>query len=328
MTHKRQNTPNGGTERASRMTLRALQADFVEELEIRGRSALTAQRYDAYTRTFTDWLAARLGKDPASLESTDVDAETLRQYRLYLARRRDPADGHVIGAGTRNLYCIALRNFLKYCSRRNHNVPDPEEHLELAKVRDLEVRHLERAEVGRIAAAVRPDSRNGLRDRALIEVLFGTGVRVSELAAMRRRQVNLDRREGEVVGKGGRSRLVLLTKDAAHWARRYLESRSDTAPWLFVSNRKDAEGVLRALSVRQIQKVVDAAAKRAGIPFRVSPHWFRHGRLTVVARHLGVEAAQRVAGHASLATTSRYLHVTNRTLREGYDEAERREGGN
>jgi site-specific recombinase XerD len=307
--------------------LRALQADFVEELEIRGRSDLTARRYDAYTRTFLDWLAARRAKDAPSLQLADIDPEALRQYRLYLARRRDPADGHVIGPGTRNLYSIALRGFLKYCSRRGQDVPDPEQHLELAKVRDLEVRHLERPEVERIASAVRLDARTGLRDRAVIEVLFGTGVRVSELAAMRRRQVNLERREAEVVGKGGRSRLVLLTKDSAHWARRYLESRSDDAPWLFVSNRKDDDGVLCALSVRQIQKIVDAAAKRAGIPFRVSPHRFRHGRLTLVARHLGVEAAQRVAGHASLATTSRYLHVSNPMLRDGYDEAERREGG-
>jgi site-specific recombinase XerD len=322
MTHKRDNTPNEVTP-----GLRTLQSDFVEEVEIRGRSALTARRYDAYTRTFIDWLATWRHKDSPSLEPHDIDAEALRQYRLYLARRRDPADGHVIGPGTRNLYSIALRGFLKYCARRGQRVPDAEEHLELAKVRDLEIRHLERTEVERIAAAVRLDSPTGLRDRAVIEVLFGTGVRVSELAAMRRRQVNLERREAEVVGKGGHSRLVLLTKDSAHWARRYLESRNDDSPWLFVSNRRAEDGVLRALSVRQIQRLVDAAAKRAGVPFRVSPHRFRHGRLTVVARHLGVEAAQRVAGHASLATTSRYLHVTNPALRAGYDEAERLEGG-
>ena len=256
-----------------------------------------------------------------------VDAERLRQYRLFLARRRDPDSGRVIGAGTRNVYQVALRNFLRYCRRRKLDAPDPDEHLQLAKERDREIRHLTRAEALRVADAVRLDEPSGLRDRAVIEMLFGTAVRVSELAAMTRRQVNLDRREAEVVGKGGKSRLVLLTEDAAHWLRRYLETRSDDATPLFVSNRKDDDGALRALSVRQIQRTVDEAAQRAGLPFRISPHWFRHTRLTTLARHAGVETAQRIAGHSSLATTSRYLHVTDDHLRRAFDEAERKERG-
>ncbi len=297
--------------------------EYLEEVEIAGRSAVTARRYHDYLATFLKWLATTRVRDESTLRANDLDAETIRQYRLYLARRRDPRNGRVIGAATRNLYQIALRNFLRYCRRRRLAVPEPDETLQLAKERDIEIRHLERGEVVRIASAIRLDQPTGLRDRAIVEALFGTGVRVSELVGLTIRQVNLERREAEVVGKGGKSRLVLLTTAAAGWLKRYLVSREDGSSHLFVSNRKDDEGTLRPLSVRQVQHVVEGAARRAGIPFRVSPHWFRHSRLTVLARHAGVQAAQRIAGHASLATTARYLHVSDEHLRRAFDEAER-----
>lgn len=311
----------------SSQALRPLLLDFLEELEVDGRAAITAKRYGAYVQRFVDWLAVTTATPADQVALSAVTPETLRQYRLFLARRRDPQSGQVIGAGTRNLYQGALRNFLRYCRRRKLEAPDPEEHLQLAKERDREIRHLTREEVQRVAGAIALDGPVALRDRAVVEMLFGTGVRVSELCALTRRAVNLERREAEVVGKGGKSRLVLLTTDAAHWLRRYLETRADESPWLFVSNRADDEGGLRALSVRQVQRVVDEAARRAGLPFRVSPHWFRHSRLTAVARHAGVEAAQRIAGHSSLQTTARYLHVTDAHLRAAYDEAERKERG-
>lgn len=212
---------------------------------------------------------------------------------------------------------------MRYCRRRRQlPVPDPEEILQLAKERDLEIRHLERDEAVRIAEAVPLGSPTGPRDRAVIETLFGTAVRVSELVGLTRRQVNLDRREAEVIGKGGRARLVLLTKDAAHWLRRYLETRSDDSPYLFISRRRDDKGSPNRLSVRQVQRIVDEAAQRAGMPFRVSPHWFRHGRLSLLARFSGVHVAQRIAGHRSLQTTSRYLHLGDQVLKTLYDQAD------
>ena len=113
---------------------------------------------------------------------------------------------------------------------------------------------------------------------------------------------------------------MLLTEDAAGWIERYLASRDDDRPELFLTT-KDHEA--RALGVRQIQRIVDAAAKRAGLPFRVSPHWLRHSRLTVLARYSGVQVAQKVAGHSSLQTTSRYLHVSDAQLRSLYDQADK-----
>lgn len=305
------------TDRLSRLI-----AEYIEEVEIAGRAAITARRYAEYLRTFVEWLAATTGRAAETLRARDVDPERLRRYRLYLARKRDARSGLVIGPATRNLYQTALRNFLRYGRRRGHELPDPDEHLELAKTRDVEIRRLEREEALRIADAVRLDEPTGLRDRALIETLFGTAVRVSELVRLTVRQIDLESRETQVIGKGGKSRLVLMTEEAAGWLRRYLSARTDDPPYVFVSNRRDEKGQLRALSVRQVQRIVEEAAVRAGLPFRVSPHFFRHSRLSLLARFSGVQVAQRIAGHRSLQTTSRYLHLTDRTMRSLFDEAE------
>ncbi len=318
--HKRDNAPSQGTASPA-VPLRPLVHDYLEELEIAGRSALTAKRYSSYLDVFVKWLAFRSERTADALTTRDITEDRLREYRLFLSRRRDPATGRPIGPGTRNLYSIALRNLLKYCQRqRRLDVPDAEDTLQLAKERDVEVRHLDRDEVDRLRHAIDLSRPSGVRDRAIIEMLYGTGVRVSELAAFTIRQIDLDRREAEVVGKGGRSRLVLLTEEAAGWLGRYLASRSDDHPAAFVgSTRRE----LRALSVRQVQRIVDETSRRAGLPFRVSPHQLRHSRLTVLARHAGVQVAQRIAGHSSLATTSRYLHVSDPHLRRAFDEAER-----
>lgn len=305
-------------------TLAALKHDYIEDIEISGKAELTAKRYAAYLDTFLAWLAASARRDLVALAARDLTEERLRQYRLHLARRRNARSGRAVSAGTRNIYLIVVRNFLRYLRRtRKLDVPDPEA-IELAKLRDKEIRSLQRPEVERISEAVRLDAPTGLRDRAIVEALFGTACRVSELVALRIRQVDLARREAEVVGKGGRSRLVLLTEDAAGWIERYLATRTDDSPYLFVSNRRN-DGVLAPISVRQVERIVETAAARARIPFRVTPHWYRHSRLTILARHAGVQAAQRIAGHSSLQTTARYLHVTDPQLRALYDRAEKAE---
>jgi integrase/recombinase XerD len=318
MAHKADNVPNGGSG-PSRHALAGLAHDYIEELEIDGRSALTAKRYGHYLATFLEWLAFRASAPAGSLTAADLTDERLREYRLFLSRRRDPQTGKPIGPGTRNLYVVVLRNLLRYCRRRHIAVPDPEETLQLAKERDVEIRHLGWDEVDRIRGAIELSTTTGLRDRAIVEVLFGTAVRVSELAGLTVRAVDLGQRAAEVVGKGGRSRLVLFTEDAVGWLRRYLETRTDGHPALFV-NMKRREP--KALSVRQVQRIVDEASRRAGLPFRVSPHWFRHSRLTALAQHAGVQVAQRIAGHTSIATTSRYLHVSDPHLRKAFDEAD------
>lgn len=294
--------------------------DYLEDLEIRGKSTMTARHYGAYLATFVDWLAFHLHRDREDLTAAEIDKELLRAYQLFLARRRDARSGRPIGPGTRNLYVTAVRELLKYArQRRGLDVPDPAESLPRAKERDIEIRRLGRDEYMRLVGAIDLSRSSGLRDRTILETLFGSGARVSELASLTIRSVDLRRREVQVIGKGGKSRLVLLTEEAAGWIERYLATRRDGEPALFVTS-KGAK--VRTLSVRQIERIVEQASRRAGLPFLVSPHWLRHSRLTIVARK-GVEVAQRVAGHASLQTTARYLHVTDSQLRSLYDEAER-----
>ena len=321
--HKRDNTPYRGSP-SDPPALKSLVHDYIEEVEVNGRAALTAKRYSAYLDVFVGWLAFTDHVDAADVTPASITPDRLREYRLYLSRRRDPTSGKPIGPGTRNLYSVALRNFLRYCARqRRIDVPDPVEHLALAKERDIEIRHIDGEELERLRNAVDLSTPTGLRDRTIIEVLFGTGVRVSELASLTIRQVDLRTRDAEVIGKGGRSRLVLFTETAASWLQRYLETRKDDHPALFIGTTRKQ---LRPLSVRQIQRIMDQASKRAGLPFRVSPHWLRHSRLTRLAQHSGVQVAQRIAGHSSLATTSRYLHVSDPKLRELFDKAETADG--
>ncbi len=303
------------------LRLRDLVHDYIEEVEIRGKAEATARHYAAYLGCFVEWLGFNAHKDIQDLVAGDIGAEQLRAYQLFLARRRDRRTGKPIGAATRNLYVTALREFLKYARhRRALDVPDPVEALPRAKERDVEIRRLGRDEFDRLLNAVDPTRPSGLRDRTILETLFGSGARVSELASLTIRGVDLQRREIQVIGKGAKARLVLLTEEAAGWLERYLATRRDDCPALFVTMKGKTA---RPLGVRQIERIVEHAAARAGLPFKVSPHWLRHSRLTIVARYSGVEVAQRVAGHASLQTTARYLHVTDSQLRALYDQAER-----
>lgn len=305
--------------------LKQLVHDYLEDVEIRGNAGITARHYGAYLDTFVEWLAFQTRKPVEALTTRDIDPERLRAYQLFLARRRHPRTGRPIVAGTRNMYVTALRELLKYARHRHAaDVPDPTDGLPRAKERDVEIRRLGREEFERVREAVDLSSPTGLRDRTIIEALFGTGARVSELASLTIRGLDLRRREVQIIGKGSKSRLVFLTPDASDWVERYLATRRDDCPAVFVTSRGKS---VRPLGVRQIERVVEAAAERAGLPFKVSPHWLRHSRITIVSRHSGVEVAQRVAGHASLQTTARYLHVTDSQLRALYDKAERADKG-
>lgn len=318
MTHKRDFLPHQGSRPP--VGLRDLALQYIEDLEIGGRSGLTAKHYLASLDFFIEWLAFQTAKAQQQLTTADVDEERLRTYQLFLARRRHPYSGKPIVAATRNIYLTALRRMLHYGRRRLHlGLPDPDETVQRARERDVEIRHLAREEFERLRNAVDLTKKAGLRDRAIIEALFGSGARVSEVSALTIRGCDLHRREAQIIGKGSKARLVLLTEEAAAWIERYLAARTDDCDALFVTTK----GGPRKLGVRQIQRVVETAATRAGLPFKVSPHWLRHSRLTIVSRHSGVEIAQRVAGHSSLQTTARYLHVTDSQLRALYDQAER-----
>jgi integrase/recombinase XerD len=216
------------------------------------------------------------------------------------------------------------------------DVPAPDT-VVLAKVGDQTTRHLEVHEFQLLVDAIPKDSAHRLRDRALLEVLFATGCRLSELCGLTRRRVNLKTREVEVIGKGKKARGTFLTDEAADWLQRYLNTRRDESPHVFISSqsvrnvrdpktgqKRPTKGVY-PLSPRQVETIVSHLALRAGLPEHFSPHWFRHGRLTIMARHSGLLAAQELAGHASPQTTRRYTRITSSELKKHFDDADREE---
>lgn len=291
---------------------------FLEYLEIeKGRSPLTVRNYDFYLQRFLDWA-----KDPATDE---VTSELVRQFRLYLNRLEDPRRGP-LKKSTQNYHLIALRSFLKYLARHDVETLAPEK-IELAKQGAREPSFLDALDVERLLdAPSQSDAPDMLkvRDRAILELLFSTGMRVSELANLKKDQINLDRDEFSVRGKGDKVRVVFLSHQARHWLKEYLGKRDDESPYLFIRHDR-ASGPVGAhgdapsspITSRSIERLVQHYAAAAGIPKKVSPHTLRHSFATdLLMNGADIRSVQSMLGHASITTTQVYTHVTNQQLRE------------
>lgn len=318
--------------------------EFLEHLEIeKNRSEKTLQNYDFYLRRLLDWL----GKDakPAALT-----AEAVRQYRLWLNRLVD-VHNEPLKKNTQNYHLIALRSFLKYLAKRDVKTLPPEK-IELMKMPDREVAFLEGGDLSRLLEApllVHGDTtalqhgnkRNGdlikYRDKAIMEMLFSTGLRVSELAKLRRDQVNINKDEFTVTGKGRKSRVVFVSEQAKYWLKKYLETRTDVNPHLFVSHAKNRESEKsrnqkndeRPLTERSIQRLVQKYARAAGITKQVTPHTLRHSYATDLLQNgADIRSVQTMLGHSSITTTQIYTHITDRELRNIHKKFHgRRRGG-
>lgn len=298
---------------------------FLEYLEIeKGRSPLTVRNYDFYLQRFLEW-----SKDPIA---GDLEAETVRQYRLYLNRLEDPHRG-TLKKSTQNYHLIALRAFLKYLSRQDVNSLAPEK-IELAKQGSREPSFLDATDLGRLLdAPSQSDAPKILqtRDRAILELFFSTGMRVSELANLKRDQINLSRDEFSVRGKGDKVRVVFLSHQARHWLKEYLDQREDETPYLFVRHDRAASAMKepQPITPRSIERLVKHYSAAAGIPKKVSPHTLRHSFATdLLMNGADIRSVQSMLGHASITTTQIYTHVTNQQLREVHQafHAKRREG--
>jgi site-specific recombinase XerD len=286
--------------------------DFLEYLEVeRNRSLRTIRNYDFYLRRFCSWA-----KDPAP---EGVTKDMVRQYRLWLNRELPGRDSAVIKKNTQNYHLIALRSFLKYLAKRDIRTLSPEQ-IELAKQPGREVAFLEPDELARILRMPEEQSEGlvALRDRAILELLFSTGCRVSELASLKIDQVNLKRDEFTVRGKGDKLRVVFLSEGAKKSVATYLSARRDPSPYLFVSHdRAKAGREASALTPRSIQRLVERYAKAAGITKKITPHTLRHTFATdLLMSGADIRAVQSLLGHASITTTQVYTHVTNKTLRD------------
>ena len=316
------------------VTLGELRDDYFQRLLLAGRSEHTVRKYVHSIEDFERFASRHQISESAP--ASQIDRKLIGAYQLDLSRRRG-ADGSVLTLATRNVYGSALRGFLRHgVTVMGLDVPAPDT-VVLAKVGDQTTRHLEVHEFKLLVDAIPKDTAHALRDRAVLEVLFATGCRLSELCGLTRRRINLKTREVEVLGKGKKARGTFLTDDAADWLQRYFNTRRDDSPYAFISSqtvrqvldRKTGKKVPKKsvypLSPRHVETIVSQLALRAGLPEDFSPHWFRHGRLTIMARHSGLLAAQELAGHASPQTTRRYTRITSSELKRHFDDADKLE---
>ncbi len=317
----------------SEPTITELVRSYLDQLSLAGRSDRTL---DHYRRAADDFIGfAERHSVPSDAPATKITQGLLTSYQLHVAERRG-REGRPLSLPTRNLHAAALRGLLRHGARIFRLALPPPDIVVVAKVGDRAIRRMELSDFQRMLAAI-PRGPNAIRDRALIHVLFSTGCRVSELCGLTRRRVDLQTREVEVLGKGKKVRGTYLTPEAATALKRYLDWRKDDAPFLFISRqmvrratdpntgeRGYRKGVF-PLTSRTVHSLVAGLAKRAALPDDVSPHWLRHGRLTIIARHSGLLAAQELAGHASPQTTRRYTRITSSELKRHFDEADRRE---
>ena len=295
---------------------------YLEYIEVaEGKSRLTVRNYRLYLAEFL-----KFAKDVAV---SSIDKNLIHQYRLHLNRKSNPRGGD-LSRKTQNLYLIALRGFLKYLSRQDIQSLDPEK-IDLAKVGERHITFLEGKELERLLDAPLTQAKEGdgrnqkllaLRDKAILEMLFSTGLRISELVALKRTNLNLDQNEFSIRGKGSKVRVVFLSNQARHWIKEYLSQRTDTEHGLFVRHDRAGKDNELSLSPRSVERLVEKYRKIAGITKHITPHSLRHSFATdLLSNEADLRSVQEMLGHASLTTTQIYTHVTNPQLRAVYEKA-------
>jgi site-specific recombinase XerD len=299
------------------MSLNLLITEFLEYLEIqKGCSPLTIRDYRHYLRRFHDWLTEN---SPAT-KPDEINLELVRRYRLYLAHLH-ARDGVRLQRVTQSYHMIALRAFLRYLVvQRDIPTLSPDK-IELPKQGSRSVSFLNPGQIERLLNSPKISNNAGLRDRTILETLFSTGLRVSELVSLNRDQIDLQRKEFGVRGKGNKLRVVFLSDTAAQWIEHYLRSRQDDFKPLFIrySGRVDARnsGEKMRLTARSIQNIVSKYAKKSGLPIEATPHTLRHSFATdLLISGADIRSVQEMLGHESIRTTQVYTHVTNRHLKE------------
>jgi len=295
------------------MLVSKLKTDFLEYLEIeQNRSQKTISNYDHYLTRLLDFG----GED---LKISDIDTEWLRKWRLWLNRLGTNTSDEM-QKNTQNYHLIALRSFLKYCSKRDIEALKADK-VELARVVRKQVTFLTPEELQRMFELPDTSTEPGARDRAILELLFSSGLRVSELVGLDRDHINLKRREFMVRGKGQKDRPIFISPEAAEWIQEYLNLRGDKIPALFtrLGGKKEIrrDGNYARLTARSVQRLVASYARLAGITKHVSPHTLRHSFATdLLMNGADIRSVQAMLGHSNIATTQIYTHVTDPHLKE------------
>jgi site-specific recombinase XerD len=264
----------------------------------KGRSQRTIKEYLRKIKFFLDWLEKNKFKK--------IDDEVIYNFRSYLNKRG-------LSLKTQSYYLIALRNFLKFLQKKGKDIYDPFK-IELPKLPEREINILTDEELNKLLTSASGEDLKSLRDRAILETLFSTGLRVSELCSLNR-DIDLDKKEIRVRGKGGKIRLVFLSEIAKFYLKKYLEKRNDKEPALFISLSKSSK--FKRLTPRGVEKIIKYYAKKAGIIKKITPHTLRHQFATdLLMAGADLRAIQLLLGHKNLQTTQIYTHLTNRELKE------------
>jgi site-specific recombinase XerD len=295
------------------MPLSKLITDFLEYLELeRNASQLTIRNYDHYLRRFEDFAG--------EIQPKDIDLNLIRKYRLYLSRYEDPKTHRPLKRITQNYFMIALRAFLKYLAKIDVETLSAEK-VELGEAEPRPLKIISKEDLQRLLSAPEISTPTGLRDKAILEMLFSTGLRVSELTRLNRGEVNLDRGEFAVIGKGGKERIVFLSRDATEWVGRYLGERKDDFRPLFIrysgTKTPSQGGENMRLTTRSVERIVEKYVKKMGLATKASPHTLRHSFATdLLINGADLRSVQELLGHANISTTQIYTHITNKQLRE------------
>lgn len=294
------------------MYLSELIIDYIEHLEVEGgRSSSTASNYKLYLERFVEFTN--------DITVDKITSDMVRRYRLWLNRYRNYNDDE-LSTLTQFYHLIALRGFLNYLSKRDIVSLSPEK-IELPKISRRQVTFLYPDEIERLIEQINLSTESGLRDRAIIELLFSSGLRVSELINLNRDHINTKRREFMIRGKGKKDRPVFISENTADHIENYLHSRKDNLPPLFISysrNHKPSNsGNYRRLSARSIQRMINQYSRLAGITKQVSPHTMRHSFATdLLMNGADLRSVQAMLGHSNISTTQIYTHVTDEHLQE------------
>lgn len=288
---------------------------FLEHAEIaKNQSRKTLENYHHYLGRFLKWAG--------DIDLQTLNLEKIQQFRLFLNRLENKKGKPLLSIKTQNYHIIALRAFLKYCIKNSVQTLAPEM-IDLSKNPDRIVEYLGREELERLFQSVDLQKIQGLRDKAILETLYATGLRVSELAGLNRNQIDLERLEFLIQGKGRKNRIVFLSQRAAEAIKSYLKMRDDNFEPLFLNYRRSRKiqdislGEKRRLSTVMVERLVRNYARKAGIIKKVTPHVLRHSFATeLLINGADIRSVQEMLGHASITTTQIYTHLTNKRLKE------------
>ncbi len=298
------------------MGLTKAKTDFLEYLEIeQNRSQKTISNYDHYLTRLIDFAG--------DISVAEITPELIRKWRLWLNRLGTNVSDE-LDKSTQNYHLIALRSFLKYCAKRD--IPAlPADKIELARTKRTQVTFLNPEELHTLFTQPDVNTLQGCRDRAILELLFSSGLRVSELVGLNRDHINLKRREFMVRGKGQKDRPVFISSHATEKVQEYLSKRTDTLTPLFINhsgkNVATTSGNYKRLTARSIQRMVARYAKLAGITKHVSPHTLRHSFATdLLMNGADLRSVQAMLGHSNISTTQIYTHVTDPHLKNVHEK--------